>query len=134
MRGIIRAHFEDDFKSPEQVLEVAKGLKTTADLTSPTVEMLVETGTSSTRAVSESLGIRATTFERVWKVNPDWNDTEVYRFCSWSALLLHLMVHKAFGALFHPLFRDPSMISDGRLRTRLQPIRIVLPRTERLTK
>ena len=117
IRGIIRSHFEDEFKSPEQVHEVAKELKSLAEQNNATIGVLLEAGASSKEGFERS-NTHPITFERVWKVRPNENDTEVSGFCTWSALLLHLMVHKAFGVLFNPLFRDPTMVSDARLRTR----------------
>ena len=124
IRGILRSHFEDAFTTPEQVYEVAKELKNIAEHISVTVEVLLETHTSPTELPSASA--RALSgpktpekpFNRVWKIESDSNDMEAAKFRSWAALLLHLMVHKAYNVLYHPLFRDPAMICDTQLRTR----------------
>jgi hypothetical protein len=130
IRGILRSHFEDAFKSPEQVHDAAKELRKIAEHISATVEVLLETSASSsglssavsrTGTCSEGSSTPSNTFDRIWKIKPDGNDQEVFNFCSWSTMLLHLMVHKAFCVLYHPLFRDPAMISDSRLRTRSLP-------------
>lgn len=89
--------------------------------TSAAVETLLGASVSeptNPRATSQGSNRQADTFERVWTANPEKNDSVVRDFCSWSALLLHLMVHKAFCVLYNPLVRDPTMISDARLRTR----------------
>lgn len=56
-------------------------------------------------------------FDRVWRLG-NGHDQEVLNFCAWSAILLHLMVHKAFCVLYHALFRDPDMVSNPQIRTR----------------
>ncbi|KAL9609995.1 MAG: hypothetical protein Q9167_005268 [Letrouitia subvulpina] len=125
IRGIIRSHFEDAFKSPEQVRDVAKELQEMTVHINTTVERLLERGSpSSANTVPSSKNevgsIRSSTlspkFDRVWKIDSEATDREVAGYCSWSALLLHLMVHKAFGVLYHPIFRDPVMTSDVQLR------------------
>jgi hypothetical protein len=142
IRGIIRSHFEDAFKSPEQVHDVAKELRKVAEHISATVEVLLDTSASSSGLSSAVTRIGAglegsskpsNTFDRIWKIKAAVNDQEVVNFCSWSVLLLHLMVHKAFGVLYHPLFRDPAMISDTRLRTRSIPTPNILTYIKGLT-
>ena len=134
MRGILRSHFEDQFKVPEQVHEIAKELKSMAEQNRGTVEMLAEARALSSKGRFEGSNAPTITFDKIWKVKPDENDLEVRGFCSWSALLLHLMVHKAFGVLFNPLFRDPVMISDGILRTRFIYTITTLSLPDRLIK
>jgi hypothetical protein len=51
---------------------------------------------------------RAGGFGRVWKLELHTDDKEVEEFASWSALLLHMMIHKAFCIFYHPLFRNAT--------------------------
>ena len=57
-------------------------------------------------------------FERAWDLQPGIDDKEVVEFSAWAALLLHLMVHKAYCVLYRPLFRDPSMAAYGDIRAK----------------
>jgi hypothetical protein len=131
MRTILRLHFEDAFQSPGHVEDVAKRLKTVKDQINATIELLLpQTNTppacqpsadTSGGARAEDLNKTPRSFDRIWKLEPDRSDQEVINFCSWSAILLHLMVHKAFCVLYHPLFRDPVMASNTSIRTRFLP-------------
>ncbi|OAL25418.1 hypothetical protein AYO20_10452 [Fonsecaea nubica] len=124
IRRVLVLHFEDGFQSLEVVADCAGRLRTIADRTSATVDTLLKA-----RVAAESKAAKSTTprpfdqaplmldFDRVWTLRPDPSDKEVVDFTAWSALLLHLMVHKAYCVLYHPLFRDPAMVADENIRT-----------------
>lgn len=99
-----------------------------ADRTSATIDTLLKVRTNAeTRQSSSS---NSTTprareqpptlkpFDRVWTLNTNPEDKEIIGFSAWSALLLHLMVHKAFCVLYHPLFRDSALMAHDIIRTK----------------
>lgn len=120
MREILVLHFEDAFESPIAVEECSGRLRAMAMRTATTVETLLEvhanagaTTTTATQTVEHALPA----FDRVWTLQPNPEDREIVNFSAWSALLLHLMVHKAYCVLYHPLFRDPEMVAHESIRT-----------------
>jgi hypothetical protein len=130
IRSILRYHFEDAFQSPEQVHDVVKQLEEVAKQINATVQVLLTTDSSIsyqpsaaspnvTRAEGSITEPKA--FDRRWKLQSDENDLEVVNFSSWASILLHLMVHKAFCVLYHPLFKDATMVSSEAIRTRFSP-------------
>ena len=127
MRYVLRLHFEDALQSAAQVHEVAEQLQTVADQVSKTIRVLTRSSSSPPLRRATSSGssanrsnVESKLFDRVWKLNGEGDDQEVLDFCSWSAILLHLMTHKLFCVLYHSLFRDPNMVSNAELRTRFQ--------------
>jgi hypothetical protein len=121
MRDILVLHFEDAFQSPEAVEECASRLRAIAMQTSGTVETLLQVNKDADTAAATAANASEPTrleFDRVWSLRPNPNDREVVDFSAWSALLLHLMVHKAHCVLYHPLFRDPAMVANESIRTK----------------
>ena len=130
IRSILRYHFEDAFQSPEQVHDVAKQLEEVAKQIDATVQVLLTTDSSMSHQPSaaspnvthaEASITEPKAFDRRWKLEFDESDLEAANFASWSSILLHLMVHKAFCVLYHPLFKDPTMASSEAIRTRFSP-------------
>jgi hypothetical protein len=130
IRSILRYHFEDAFQSPEQVHDVAEQLGEVAKQINATVQVLLTTDSSTSHqplatspnvARAEGSITEPKAFDRRWQLESDENDLEVVNFSSWSSLLLHLMVHKAFCVLYHPLFKDATMASSEAIRTRFSP-------------
>jgi hypothetical protein len=117
MREILVLHFEDAFQSFEAVDESDSRLQAVAARTSATVETLL-------RANENAGGVGAAgdqvhrDFARMWTLQPDPTDRDVVDFSAWAALLLHLMTHKAYCVLYHPLFRDPAMVANNSVRTK----------------
>ena len=142
MRVVLRLHFEDALQSTEQVHDIAKQLKAVADQVSATTGILLGRTTSppsshpsavtSSGAGTERSNTAPNSFDRIWRVKPDGSDPDVLSFRSWSAILLHLMVHKAFCVLYHPLFRDPAMATNISVRTRFHLL-VPFGLTRRLT-
>ena len=103
---------------------MAGRLKATADSANATSEKLLnlELGPSTTTATrtvgtgDQSLAARP--FDRVWSLRPDADDKEVIDFSAWAAILLHLMVHKAYCVLYRPLFSDQSMSGSEVIRAK----------------
>ena len=128
MRYVLRLHFEDALQSAEQVHEIAEQLQTVAEQVSKTIRVLLTPSSSSPslrRATSSGSSanrsnVESKSFDRVWRLGGEGDDQEALNFCSWSAILLHLMTHKVFCVLYHALFRDPNMVSNAELRTRFQ--------------
>jgi hypothetical protein len=128
MRYVLRLHFEDALRTVEQVHSIAEQLKTAADQVSETTRAILAqskplTLLSRTNSAGSSVdrsNVEPKSFDRVWKLGGEEDDQEVLKFCSWSVLLLHLMIHKAFCVLYHALFRDPSLVSNIQLRQRFQ--------------
>ncbi|KIX95318.1 uncharacterized protein Z520_08835 [Fonsecaea multimorphosa CBS 102226] len=124
IRRVLVLHFEDAFQSLDVVADCAGRLRMIADRTSAAVDTLLKA-----RAAAEAKVARSTprpveqgppvmlAFDRVWTLRPDPSDKDVVDFTAWSALLLHLMVHKAYCVLYHPLFRDPVLVADENVRT-----------------
>ncbi|OAP61017.1 hypothetical protein AYL99_06021 [Fonsecaea erecta] len=125
IRRVLVLHFEDAFQSLDVVADCAGRLRMIADRTSATVDTLLKARASAETKSSISTTPRPADqgpavmldFDRVWTLRPDPSDKEVVDFTAWSALLLHLMVHKAYCVLYHPLFRDPAMVADENIRT-----------------
>ncbi|KAK4948637.1 hypothetical protein LTR10_012641 [Elasticomyces elasticus] len=118
IRNILKCHFEDHFQSLEHVNDVARRLRDVAERARATTETLLNARSSyaATSAVADQTAA-ARHFARVWKLRPDVKDTEVGDFLAWAALLVHLMVHKAYCVLYRPLFRDPSLGSHEVIRS-----------------
>jgi len=124
-RAILRLHFEDALQSLDQVNDIAQQLTAVSARTSQTMAELLPTARSFPlrhSAHTTSGGPSATaapkSFARIWKVDPDGDDADVVTFCAWAAILLHLMVHKAYCILYHPLFKDPAMASNISVRAK----------------
>jgi hypothetical protein len=109
---------------------VAKRLGEVAKQINATVQVLLATDSSTSHQPSaaspnvtraEGSATEPKAFDRRWKLEPDENDSEVFNFSSWSSILLHLMVHKAFCVLYHPLFKDATMASNVAIRTGFSP-------------
>ena len=130
IRSILRDHFGDAFQSPEQVHDVAKQLGEVAKQINATVQVLLATDSSTSHPPSaaspnvtraEGSTVEPKAFDRCWKLESDETDLEVVNFSSWSSILLHLMVHKAFCVLYHPLFKDATIASSVAIRARFSP-------------
>ncbi|KAK5231693.1 hypothetical protein LTR72_000877 [Exophiala xenobiotica] len=123
IRVILKCHFEDHFSSPDHVNEVAERLDAVAEGVNSTIETLLKVRSSRPRITERSHRSRAgqspaaQMFERVWSLRPDPDDQEVINFSAWAALLLHLMVHKAYCVLYRPLFKDQSISSHETIRS-----------------
>ncbi|EXJ80889.1 hypothetical protein A1O3_07177 [Capronia epimyces CBS 606.96] len=122
IRTVLIGHFEDSFQSLRHVSEMERRLRTVAENTSATTEMLLRSRPSSVSGYSNVASPRNPStipgvFDRVWKLQPDAGDHEVINFTTWSVPLLHLMVHKAYCVLYHPLFRDPVMSAHESIRS-----------------
>src|SRR5882757_9403904 len=128
IRGVLKGHFEDYFQSLDHVNSAAKRLRKVAERANSTTQTLFKSSASSVSNHSniaspangraENPGTMPRAFDRVWKLEPEVNDQEVVEFSAWSALLLHLMVHKAYCVLYRPLFRDPSMGAHESIRSK----------------
>lgn len=119
IRTILKCHFEGHFKSLEHVNHVARRLEAVAERAKSTTETLLNARASYvaiSRMVDQTTTARP--FARAWKLRPDGNDTEVGDFLAWAALLVHLMVHKAYCVLYRPLFRDPALGSHEVIRSK----------------
>ncbi|KAI1625852.1 hypothetical protein EDD37DRAFT_319687 [Exophiala viscosa] len=118
IRNILKCHFEDHFQSLDHVNDVARELRAVADRARISTETLLNARSSySALSAIEARPIMTRPFARVWKLRPDANDAEVGDFLAWAALLVHLMVHKAYCVLYRPLFRDPSLGSHEVIRS-----------------
>ncbi|OAL47427.1 hypothetical protein IQ07DRAFT_646375 [Pyrenochaeta sp. DS3sAY3a] len=124
IRRILRLHFEDGLQTIEQVNEAAAKLQIVAQEVGETVHLLIAHArvlnprgptTSTTESHDNTPRRGVTPFDNAWSF--DNGDSEVHNFCAWAAILIHLMVHKAFCVLYHALFRDPEMVSDMHIRT-----------------
>jgi hypothetical protein len=131
IRVILRNHFEDAFQSPQQVYDAAKQLNRLAEQTSAAIKVLLELSTpllcrlspvSSSGTRAEGSEIESKGFGRIWKLDSDGNHPEVVNFSAWSAILLHLMVHKAFCVLYHPIFKDTAIAFGIKLRARFDSV------------
>ena len=115
----------------EQVHVIAKQLKTVADQVSATTEILLgQTTSSSTRRVSSTSNTKRSntapnSFNNIWRLEPDGSDPDMLSFRSWSAVLLHLMIHKASCVLYYPLFQDPAIVISTLVRIRFYLLIII---------
>jgi hypothetical protein len=49
----------------------------------------------------------------------EMQDKEVRGFASWSALLLHMITHKAYYILYRPLFRNATNATEIPVKERI---------------
>ncbi|EXJ59211.1 hypothetical protein A1O7_06643 [Cladophialophora yegresii CBS 114405] len=120
MREILVLHFEDSFETLEAVEESADRLRRIATRISPAVETLLtvlKNTDSAASTVPETRGTMHPDIGQTWTLQPNPNDKDIVNFSAWSAMLLHLMVHKAYCVLYHPLFRDPAMVAHDNVGT-----------------
>ncbi len=121
MRTILVLHFEDAFQSLDVVEKSASRLRTVATSTSAAIGTLLnvsETVDATASTVSQPGDQIHLDFDRAWTLRPNIQDVQIINFAAWSALLLHLMVHKAYCVLYHPLFRDPVIVADENIRAK----------------
>lgn len=134
MRHVLRLHFENTLQSPQQVHQVAEQLRSVTDRVNGTVkELLVQAGsadlsraTLSPRPFGSGRSSKPESFAPTWQVGTE-DIPEQLDFCAWSAILLHLMTHKAFCVLYNALYRDPDMASDPQIRTRSALCHLLVP-------
>ncbi|RFU34147.1 hypothetical protein B7463_g2233, partial [Scytalidium lignicola] len=110
IRLILRFHFEDAFDSPTRLDDTLLKLQDIANQVNQTVEWLLSFGNLPELSRNNS-HLKAGNFGRVWKIEAGTADKEVNDFASWSALLLHMMIHKAYCILYHPLFRNATSVT-----------------------
>lgn len=129
IRNILRLHFEDAFQSVDQVNEVNETLKFASGNVSKTIAQLLSAATAAAFPHRDSVSIHnestahardlsTDSFARIWKLDPSEHDADASIFCSWSPILLHLMVHKAYCILYHPLIRDPALAFNPSIRSK----------------
>ena len=123
IRAILKLHFEDSLQSADQFSECAEHLRSVWNSVSTTSrELLPKAGSpiydNINFATDESGTTTTKSFTRIWKIDPHGSDREVSSFCAWATILLHLMVHKAYCILYHPIFRDPILADNETLRSR----------------
>lgn len=117
IRNVLRNHFEDSFQSPEQVRHIELQLEKVSEKIREITRSLLSRRDQAIEE-SERPSTVSKPFDSVWKLRPDRDDKEVLDFSAWSVFLLHMMIHKAYCALYHPLVRDPVIFGDERTRTR----------------
>lgn len=110
IRVILRSHFEDAFDSSSELNETLSKLEKIAEQVNQTIELLLDLSGSPDRSRNSSYPSKVGEFGRVWRLEQGTDDKEVKDFASWSALLLHMMIHKAYCILFHPIFRNAPSI------------------------
>jgi hypothetical protein len=111
IRIILRGHFEDALDSLNQLRESELRLNEITLQVNQTVKSLLDVSSSlelPRNASSANVG----NFGRVWNLELDTYSEEMRGFASWSALLLHMMVHKAYSILYHPFFRNSTSITE----------------------
>lgn len=121
IRTILRAHFEDSLQSPGQVQEAVKNLDKALANTHATTRQLLDSASSQFTRIStrrRPLNPILQPYHRTWGLDLNEKPWEVTNFCGWSALLLHLMVHKAFCILYHPLFKEGDYEAHVNIRRR----------------
>ena len=117
IRNVLRNHFEDSFQSPEQVNHIELQLEKVSEKIREVTRSLLSRREQAIQG-SDRPSTVSKPFDSVWKLRPDRDDKEVLDFSAWSVFLLHMMVHKAYCALYHPLVRDPAIFGDEGIRAR----------------
>lgn len=126
IRSILRYHFEDAFQSRVKIHAMIQRLDHIAVKVRATIQTLLKIGSQSPHrqpggkyphSYSVGQNEKATSFDRIWRASADETDPEATGFASWSAMLLHLMIHKAFCVLYHPLIKDSAIELAVPIRT-----------------
>ena len=107
IRVILRSHFEDAFDISNRLSETLLQLGEITKEINLTTGLLLD-WSNSTKTSSNDSPAEAGGFGRPWKLEDGTGDEEVRDFAAWSALLLHMMIHKAYCILYHPLFRNST--------------------------
>ena len=77
---------------------------------------VAEDDSTSRRLPNKNLHSIPRALEQLWAVDAEIKHPAVAGFRSWAAILLHLLLHKAFLVLYHPLYRN----ADADLRARYE--------------
>lgn len=117
IRIILRSHFEDAFETSNWLSETLLKLGEITKEINRTTELLLDLS-SSPEVSSKDPRSKVCGFGRPWKLELGTEDKEVREFASWSALLLHMMIHKAYCILYHPLFRNTTSTIGVTVRER----------------
>ena len=99
IRNVLRNHFEDSFQSPEQVRHIEQQLEKVSEKIREVTRSLLGRKEQAIQG-SDRPSTVSKPFDSVWKLRPDRDDKEVLDFTAWSVFLLHMMVHKAYCALY----------------------------------
>jgi hypothetical protein len=117
IRLILRSHFEDAFDTSNKLSETLLKLGKITKEVNHVTELLLDLS-SSPEVCSNDPRAEVGGFGRPWKLEVGTENKEVRDFASWSALLLHMMIHKAYCILYHPLFRNGTSIIGVPVRER----------------
>lgn len=102
IRNILRQHFENAFDSPGNLAAAVRRLQELSVRVNQVCNNLLSMTVDQTSAGTPSFDLN---FCRTWAFEPiPPNDSQVAGFTSWSVILLHMMIHKAYCTLYHPLF------------------------------
>lgn len=117
IRLILRSHFEDAFDTSNQLSETLLQLEEVTKEINQTTKLLLDLSGSPEVSCDDSRP-KVRGFRRPWKLELGTEDKELRDFAAWSALLLHLMIHKAYCSLYHPLFRNATSTTGFPVRER----------------
>jgi hypothetical protein len=117
IRLILRSHFEDAFDTSNRLSETLLQLEEITREINQTTKLLLDLSGSPEVSTDDSRP-RVRGFRRPWKLELGTEDKEVRDFAAWSALLLHMMIHKAYCTLYQPLFKNTTSTTGVPLRER----------------
>lgn len=111
IRLILRSHFEDAFDSSNRLSEILRQLAEITKDINQTTELLLDVS-SSPQISRNGSSVKVEGFKQPWSLELCTEVKEARDFATWSALLLHMMIHKAYCILYHPLFKNATS-ADG---------------------
>lgn len=117
IREILRLHLEDAFDSQEHIDETVTKLNRLGQRISQSCNDLLTICARCSLPNASSENGAGAAFGRIWKLEPGGVcDREVMNFTFWSVILLHMMVHKAYCTLYHPIFSRSDVNEAIRIR------------------
>lgn len=108
IRNMLRQHLEDAFDSPANLAAEVQRLQDLAVRINQVCTNIL--GASTVREAVDAPTFDLN-FSRTWNLELiSADDRQTSDFASWAVILLHMMVHKAYCTLYHPLFsKGPAM-------------------------
>lgn len=117
LRAIIREQFEGRLSGQEQLSHDVESLRSlAAEICTAIAQLLPRPPPLRANSAEEQLPQPAIenmsqTLKRDWTFSLRASDPLVVTFCSFSAVLLHLMIHKVYCVLYYPFIRRNVSLS-----------------------
>lgn len=123
MRRIIRCHFDNELQTNAQIKEILRQLDELGSDLHSVIQSLLNLDRQNDREGDVALSDERSrsiprASDQTWSLAAENQAPAVLAFRSWAAILLHLMLHKAYIILYHPLFRSASRSAHINIRAR----------------